>query len=314
MLNKINITYEKRKNNSKNKKSTQSKNKSKTKLTNKKSDKLNYNITVTKKTPTSNNLSLNNNNIINNININGDFLSLSNNILYLIKEHFHNNKLYISNIKLISESINEQTLFSRSATNDILLYLNQIVKPRYNGTMANMNEKYIKDKLYQINLRMEKINDLKNSMLQNIRSNETSLISFYEEINNLLSMLKIVLSKKGENQKNSNKLNLISLIDYKNNKIDIESYNNKEYKNEELINNINNTNKNKKLESIDLESMKDKYLQLYQNQKSKIKKDINIDSSDKDLRTNLDLLNGNNNLNSNKNNEEINPFNEDGEE
>ena len=40
----------------------------------------------------------------------------------------------------------------------------------------------------------------------------------------------------------------------------------------------------------------------------------NIDSSDKDLRTNLDLLNGNNNLNSNKNNEEINPFNEDGEE
>ena len=40
----------------------------------------------------------------------------------------------------------------------------------------------------------------------------------------------------------------------------------------------------------------------------------NIDSSDKDLRTNLDLLNGNNNLNNNKNKEEINPFNEDGEE
>ena len=40
----------------------------------------------------------------------------------------------------------------------------------------------------------------------------------------------------------------------------------------------------------------------------------NIDSYDKDLRTNLDLLNGNNIINNNKNNEEINPFNEDGED
>ena len=274
MLNKINITYEKRKNNCKVKKQVTSKNKSKTKNNNKQSDKFNYSITVTKKMPASNNISLNNNNIINNININGDFISLSNNISFVIKEHFHSNKLYISNIKLISESINEQTLFSRSATNDILLYLNQIVKPRYNGTMANMNEKYIKDKLFQINLRMEKINDLKNSMLQNIRNNETSLISFYEEINQLLSIMKIVISKKDGN----NKLNLINLKDFTtpndnndiNKKIDTEPcINNKEYKNEELV---YSRNKNKRIESIDLESMKDKYLEMYQNQKSKIKK------------------------------------------
>ena len=144
MLNNINLTYVKQKNNSKNKKPVSNKNNSKKKNNNtKNASNLNYNIIVTKRTPNPNNISLNNNNIINNININGDFLSLSNNITYLIKDHFHNNKLYLSNIKLISESINEQTLFSRSAINDILLYLNQIVKPRYNNTMARKIKDHI---------------------------------------------------------------------------------------------------------------------------------------------------------------------------
>ena len=286
MLNNINLTYVKQKNNSKNKKPVSNKNNSKKKNNNtKNASNLNYNIIVTKRTPNPNNISLNNNNIINNININGDFLSLSNNITYLIKDHFHNNKLYLSNIKLISESINEQTLFSRSAINDILLYLNQIVKPRYNNTMANMNEKYIKDKLYQINLRMEKINELKDSLIQNIRNNETSLISFYEEINNLLEIMKIVISKK-DSKIDGDRLNISNLFDSNNNKTEFNSFDLKNKVNEDekkLMKDISNeNNKNKTFEIIDLETMKDKYLEIYHKQKQKIIKDNNtyiIDSN-----------------------------------
>ena len=286
MLNNINLTYVKQKNNSKNKKPVSNKNNSKKKNNNtKNASNLNYNIIVTKRTPNPNNISLNNNNIINNININGDFLSLSNNITYLIKDHFHNNKLYLSNIKLISESINEQTLFSRSAINDILLYLNQIVKPRYNNTMANMNEKYIKDKLYQINLRMEKINELKDSLIQNIRNNETSLISFYEEINNLLEIMKIVISKK-DSKIDGDRLNISNLFDSNNNKTEFNSFDLKNKVNEDekkLMKDISNeNNKNKTFELIDLETMKDKYLEIYHKQKQKIIKDNNtyiIDSN-----------------------------------
>ena len=72
-----------------------------------------------------------------------DFDILMNNISSLLKDYFHNDNLYLNNIKLISESINEQTLFSRCSINDILLYLSQITYPRYNSVMANMNEKYI---------------------------------------------------------------------------------------------------------------------------------------------------------------------------
>ena len=133
-----------------------------------------------------------------------DLKSITKEIVSLIKDHFYNNKLYIENVKLISDSINEQTLFSRSAINDILLYLNQITNPRFNGSLVNMNEKYMKEKLYMINLRMGKIDKLNNCMLKNIRNNDTSLIAFYEEINNLFHLGKIFLID--DEKKNFNRL------------------------------------------------------------------------------------------------------------
>ena len=260
MLNNINRSYEKKKINSKEKKSVKIQNKYKNKIY-KVNNQLNYNIIVTKRALIPNNITFNSNNITS-INTNRDYISILNNINLLIKDHFQNNQLYISNIRLISESINEQTLFSRSATNDILLYLNQIVKPRYNGTMANMNEKYIKDKLYQINLRMDKIIDLKNSMLENIDNNETSLISFYEEINNLLSTMRNIISKKGEKDKNNDKNNVececdINLNDFKSGK------NKKEFNHIEII--------------------KNKYLEIYLKEKKKYENDDNFKNIKKNI-------------------------------
>ena len=122
---------------------------------------------------------------------------------------------------MISESINEQILFSRSATNDILLYMSQIFKPRFKGTMANINEKYIVDKLYDINLRMEKISNFKKDLENNIENNENSFISFHEEINSLLSNMKVsfFIHKNSSydsstifvNNENNSKINYINI-------------------------------------------------------------------------------------------------------
>ena len=82
-----------------------------------------------------------------------EFISSINSLSNSIKNYFQNNKLYLGNIKLISENINEQTLFSKSVINDILLYFNQITKARYNNMSMNsipltsINEKYIKEKM-----------------------------------------------------------------------------------------------------------------------------------------------------------------------
>ena len=130
-----------------------------------------------------------------------EFISSINNLSNSIKNYFQNNKLYLGNIKLISENINEQTLFTKSVINDILLYFNQITKTRYNNVNAslNVNEKYIKDKMKLINERIEKINEFKINMIQNIKNCELSFLSFYEEAKNLFKKMKIIRTEKIEN-------------------------------------------------------------------------------------------------------------------
>ena len=87
-----------------------------------------------------------------------EFIASINDLSSSIKNYFQNNKLYLGNIKLISENINEQALFARSAINDILLYFNQLAN---NSKLNDTNEKYIKDKMRLINERIDKINELK---------------------------------------------------------------------------------------------------------------------------------------------------------
>ena len=140
---------------------------------------------------TSPNKRFNTENDNNNINITKELNDLVDKISIILKDYFNNDNLYFKNIKLISESINEQTLFGRCSINDIFLYLNQITYPRYNGVLANMNEKYIKEKLDIINNRLNKIEELKENMNQNIKSSEIELISFYEECKSTLQKMKI---------------------------------------------------------------------------------------------------------------------------
>jgi len=134
-----------------------------------------------------------------------EFISSINSLSNSIKNYFQNNKLYLGNIKLISENINEQTLFSKSVINDILLYFNQITKARYNNMNMNsipltsINEKYIKEKMKLVNERIEKINEFKMIMVQNIKNCEMAFLSFYEEAKNLFKKMKIIRTEKIEN-------------------------------------------------------------------------------------------------------------------
>ena len=130
-----------------------------------------------------------------------EFISSLNSLSTSIKNYFQNNKLYLGNIKLLSENVNEQTLFSKNAINDILLYFNQIAKARYinMNISSNINEKYIKDKIKLVNERIEKINELKINMQQNIKSCELSFLSFYEVAKNLFKKMKIIRTEKIEN-------------------------------------------------------------------------------------------------------------------
>ena len=127
------------------------------------------------------------------------FINLVNSVSSSIKDYFKNNKLYMNNLKICIDGINEQTLFTKSAVNDILVYLNQISKSKLNVSNTNMNEKYIKEKLYSINERINKINQCKNNLIENLKNSDMTFINFYEEQQNLFNKMKIIQNKNLNN-------------------------------------------------------------------------------------------------------------------
>jgi hypothetical protein len=222
------------------------------------------------------------NKLNNNNNCNNGFNNVMNKILKLLKDYFHNNNLYLNNIKLISESINEQTLFARCSINDIMLYLNQITHPRFNGVMANMNEKYIKEKLNLINDRLSKIDELKDNMNQNIRNTEIELITYYEENKNFLQRIKI-LYKYGNDSINNMKEKDFS-------QINLEEFEKLKKNYNKLLNENNRLKMNIKINN----SIKDK--NSINNKNSKDKKNINLSLGN--IRNNSCSRNGYNTNNS----------------
>ena len=264
------------------------------------SPKRRFNTEITNSNTTNN---TNNNN--RSININEELNSLIEKISTILRDYFNNDNLYFKNIKLISESINEQTLFGRCSMNDIYLYLNQITYPRYNGVLANMNEKYIKEKLNLINDRLNKIEELKDNMNQNIKSSEIELITFYEESKNILQKMRIFY-KYGRNYsekeyKNLEELNLLknkynNLLKENNLlKINLKINNSFQTQNETRINNnsiIKNNNKlnltllNPKRNNSYSKSYKPKYIMSASNSKKKKAPKININSLKKEYKKN----------------------------
>ena len=238
-----------------------------------------------------------------------EFISSINGLSSSIKNYFQKNKIYLGNIKLISENISDQILFSKNALTDILLYFNQITQTRYNNENIsfNANEKYLKEKIKLINERIEKINEFKINMLLNIKKCEITFISFYEEAKELFKNMKSIRTEKIENynkkivvNKNLDNNNLnknFSFNIYKPQRASSHSPSHKSNiinKNSRLINHLKNENKNGCLfntktlnniknqnniltnnieDSIEIKNMKQKYLELSQENK-KLKDEI----------------------------------------
>ena len=241
-----------------------------------------------------------------------EFISSINGLSNSIKNYFQKNKIYLGNIKLISENISDQILFSKNALTDILLYFNQITQTRYNpeNISINSSEKYLKDKIKLINERIEKINEFKINMLMNIKKCEISFLSFYEEAKELFKKMKVIRTEKIENynkkiivnknfDNNNNILkNNINLNIYKpqrasshspshksniiNNKSKLTNHLKNDNKNGIIINTKTSNNfKNQNnilisnTEEINEKNLKQKYLELTQENK-KLKDEISI--------------------------------------
>ena len=253
----------------------------------------------------------------NNINIPKELNDLIEKFSIILKDYFNNDNLYFKNIKLISESINEQTLFGRCSINDIFLYLNQITYPRYNGVLANINEKYIKEKLDLINDRLNKIEELKENMNQNIKSSEIELISFYEESKSILQKMKIfykhgkiINEKKFQNLEELNILkNKYSKLLNENNRLKVNLKINNSFQNQNQMNSSSVTKNRKNFINLSInnpqrinscsKSCAKKYNMSASYSKNKRAPKININSIKKEC------YNNNNNPSKNKNMENM---------
>ena len=266
---------------------------------------------------TSPNRRFNTENDNNNINIPKELNDLIEKFSIILKDYFNNDNLYFKNIKLISESINEQTLFGRCSINDIFLYLNQITYPRYNGVLANINEKYIKEKLDLINDRLNKIEELKENMNQNIKSSEIELISFYEESKSILQKMKIfykygkiINEKKFQNLEELNILkNKYSKLLNENNHLKVNLKINNSFQNQNQMNSSSVTKNRKNFINLSInnpqrinscsKSCAKKYNMSASYSKNKRAPKININSIKKEC------YNNNNNPSKNKNMENM---------
>ena len=266
---------------------------------------------------TSPNRRFNTENDNNNINIPKELNDLIEKFSIILKDYFNNDNLYFKNIKLISESINEQTLFGRCSINDIFLYLNQITYPRYNGVLANINEKYIKEKLDLINDRLNKIEELKENMNQNIKSSEIELISFYEECKSTLQKMKIfykygkiINEKKFQNLEELNILkNKYSKLLNENNHLKVNLKINNSFQNQNQMNSSSVTKNRKNFINLSInnpqrinscsKSCAKKYNMSASYSKNKRAPKININSIKKEC------YNNNNNPSKNKNMENM---------
>ena len=250
----------------------------------------------------------------NNINITKELNDLVDKISIILKDYFNNDNLYFKNIKLISESINEQTLFGRCSINDIFIYLNQITYPRYNGVLANMNEKYIKEKLDIINNRLNKIEELKENMNQNIKSSEIELISFYEECKSNLHKMKIfykygkiINEKKYQNLEELNNLkNKYSKLLNENNRLKVNLKINNSFQNQNQMNSSSVTKKRKNYINLTMNNLQrnnscskscaKKYNMSASYSKNKRASKININSLKKEYHINSRFLAKNKNM------------------
>ena len=232
------------------------------------------------------------------------------------------------NINKINKKLKEENV---QIGNEFIEIITADQKNEYDNLKIEINklEKEI-NKIKEENEAISKNDYLKNELVKKLDKEKQNLIEENKKIFSEIEQIKII------NKNLNEKLNQISI----NNKIEniikkykieksisyniineykIEAFDYEKLKEEKIgknktpkCNEINNNNLtlNLNYSNIDIDSKKNNCLSIFRLSKVSDIKEIkmdNIDNSDKGLRANLDLLNGNNNIyNNNRNNEEIN--------
>ena len=161
-----------------------------------------------------------------------EFIGLINSLSNSIKDYNKNTRHFLNNINLNTSSLNEQTLFAKSALNDIMLYLNQTIKLKLN---PKTNDKYFRDKLALINERLDRITELRNNITFDFSNTQKALNDFYEYAKEIFRKMRVVRNQK---------------IEEINSKINFDNYINKANTSDTGDNNNNNSmivKKNEKL-------------------------------------------------------------------
>ena len=124
-----------------------------------------------------------------------EFIGLINSLSNSIKDYNKNTRHFLNNINLNTSSLNEQTLFAKSALNDIMLYLNQTIKLKLN---PKTNDKYFRDKLALINERLDRITELRNNITFDFSNTQKALNDFYEYAKEIFRKMRVVRNQKIE--------------------------------------------------------------------------------------------------------------------
>ena len=216
-----------------------------------------------------------------------EFIGLINSLSNSIKDYNKNTRHFLNNINLNTSSLNEQTLFAKSALNDIMLYLNQTIKLKLN---PKTNDKYFRDKLSLINERLDRITELRNNITFDFSNTQKALNDFYEYAKEIFRKMRVVRNQK---------------IEEINSKINFDNYVNKvnavDSGDNNIINNNNSTivKKNEKLIS-EIAVIKFKYDEIVK-ENEKLKGMLKHNSNNNNISNNII----NTNINSNTTNNSV---------
>ena len=211
-----------------------------------------------------------------------EFIGLINSLSNSIKDYNKNTRHFLNNINLNTSSLNEQTLFAKSALNDIMLYLNQTIKLKLN---PKTNDKYFRDKLALINERLDRITELRNNITFDFSNTQKALNDFYEYAKEIFRKMRVVRNQK---------------IEEINSKINFDNYTNKANAVDAESNSGNNNNNNstiaKKNEKLisEIAVIKFKYDEIVK-ENEKLKAMLKLNNNTNDFSTNISINNSNNN-------------------
>ena len=223
-----------------------------------------------------------NNTVINLVNIiyDNEFVSLINELSSSLRDCFKLLNKLLNNVKEISTTLNNQTLYCKCLLKDFIM----------------LNKKIKNEKLLQIMDRLDIIDNNRNLMDNNISFMNVNITSFLVHAKDLFKKMKVARNDKLNNIQNLNKINSVSCSKHTNNNLYKSNFNFNNYNNNSKHCSLSKLIKNKRnYSSFDNMRYKEKNINTLQNYNSLSHKK---NKSFKNISENL-LINSSDDINNN---------------